>query len=381
MSKVTVSARSLGPSIDRRIFGHFLENMGRSIYAGGLLDKNGRPRAEIIDKIKALHVPSLRWPGGLFADGYHWTNGIGEHRPKKRNLYWGQFGSWLGPTDLNQFGTDEFLQLCEHLGAEPYVNINFANGTPQEAADWVAYCNDRPSGISGRLRAANGHDAAYNVRVWGIGNEQYGFWAFGHTTAERYARRYLEFHHAMSEADPGITPVAVGATEMWPNWNPTVLHILQEKLRYLSMHVYLPGTNVPYLLMRLPNNAKTHYALSAAGYEMSRQIHAAADQITAEYGRETHVRLAVDEWNLWWWWLQAYKVWWTMRDAVAVGGMLGALVENCQHVAMANIAQLINVLGVIRTSPAAVVATPLYHVLEMFASTLSGFRLETREEG
>jgi len=317
----------------------------------------------------------LRWPGGLFADGYHWKDGVGPDRPVRPNVYWRRFGPLLGPRDPNRFGTHEFLALCKTLGAKPYVNVNLGTGTPREAAEWVRYCNDPADSVFGARRAANGREKPWDVNIWGIGNESFGFWALGHSGPAAYAKRYLEFHEAMTDADPSIAPVAVGTCDIWPQWNPIVLSRIGDAASYLSVHVYLPGNLPQYLFMRIPGTPANHYALSAAFLELSRKIRFAAAQIREVLGERSATRLALDEWNLWWWWPQAYKVWWKMRDAVALAGMAGALADNCEAVGMANLAQAVNVLGLLQTDGTRVVKTPSYHVMRMFASALTGRRL------
>lgn len=366
-----------GPRIEPKIFGHFLENIGKGIYCGGLLSPDGRPRVEIVDALARLKVSVLRWPGGLFADGYHWLDGIGARRPRKPNKYWRRFGPWLGPADPNFFGTDEFLALCEKINAAAYINANLGSGTPSEAADWVRYCNAPADDPWGGRRAENGRPQPWGVRIWGIGNESFGFWALGHSDPATYAKRFLEFDQAMIQADPNIDTVAVGTCDLWPNWNPILLSRIGDAAAYLSVHVYLPGNQPLYLCLRVPGTAASHYSLASAHMELARKLQFVAGQIRQVLGDESKVRIALDEWNLWWWWTQLYAVWWKMRDAVAFAGMAGTLVENCEIVAMANIAQAVNVLGLLQTDRARVVVTPLYYVMRMFAEALVGSRIRT----
>lgn len=374
LATLRIDPSAQGPAISPWLFGHFLENLGACLYRGGLLDATGKPREEIVRRMREMGVPILRWPGGLFADGYHWRDGVGPNRPVRPNKYWGRYGPLLGPKDPNHFGTHEFVALCRELGAEPYINVNLGSGTPREAADWVAYCN-RTSGPEAERRAQNGAPAPLGVRVWGIGNETYGFWSIGHCDAKTYAARFREFHAAMTDADPSITPVAVGTCDLWPDWNPAVLGEVGERMSYLALHIYLPSMNNPlYLARPLGGGAANHGSLCAAGVEVARKIRFVAAQIR-EAGLAGRVRIALDEWNLWWWILQTYKTWWRMRDAVALAGMAGAIVDHAEVVGMANLAQAINVLGLIRTDASRVVVTPLWHVMRMFAAALRGARL------
>lgn len=373
--KVIFDVKKPGPQIDPKIFGHFLENMGSCIYRGGLLNKSGNVRDDMVAAMKGLSVPVLRWPGGLFADGYDWVDGIGEKRPLRANRYWKKYSRVLGPEDPNRFGTDEFLGLCENIGAEPYINANLGTGTARQAADWVEYCNGDAKTGWGKARAENGREKPWNVKTWGIGNESFGFWAYGYTHPSRYAMQYNDFYRAMTERDSNIKPVAVGTCDIWPNWNPIVLSAIKGRAAYLSLHVYLPGNRPQYLCMKIGAGAANHYALSAAYLELIRKIDFVHRQIVDVMGEKSAIPIALDEWNLWWWWPQVIRKFWKMRDAVSVAGMAGAMVDRCEQVKMGNIAQIINVLGLLQSDYGKIVKTPLYHVLRLFSETLSGRRV------
>ena len=374
-ASVSIQVESSGPKIDPRIFGHFLENLAGCLYRGGLLGRDGRVREELAVALEQMGVSCLRWPGGLFADGYHWKDGIGENRPVRPNVFWRKLGPRWGSKDPNHFGTDEFLALCQRLTAEPYININLGRGSVEEAAQWVQYTNGAVDTPMGKLRDENGHADPHDVKLWGIGNETFGWWAYGHTSAANYADRYLEFYNAMSAQDASIRPVAVGTCDIWPDWNRMVLSKIGDRAAYLSVHVYLPGNRPPYLFMRVPGNASAHYSLCAACLELDRKMRFVSDQIDSELGKDSSVRIALDEWNLWWWFLQVVGVWWRMRDAVSVAGMAGVLVDRCERIGLGNLAQAINVLGLIRSDYDRVVKTPLYYVMQMFGQTLQGRRV------
>jgi alpha-L-arabinofuranosidase len=375
-AKVQVVLEKSAPDIDPNIFGHFLENMGKSLYRGGLLAPDGSVRQDVLSPLKDLHVSNLRWPGGLFADGYHWTDGIGKDRPVRPNVFWRRLSPIMGPKDPNHFGTHEFLDLCETFGAEPYINVNLGTGTPEEAANWVRYCNAGERSSTGKRRAANGRAKPWGVKLWGIGNETFGWWASGHSGPSNYAEKYLRFTEAMRTEDKSIKPVAVGTCDLFPEWNPALLDKIGDDADYLSVHVYLPGNEPPFLFMRVGPGAQNHYTLAAAYLELDRKLKYVQKQIVASLGEKTKMRIALDEWNLWWWWPQAYSVRWRMRDAVSVAGMAGALVDNCREVTLANIAQAVNVLGLLHTNEKAVVKTPLYYVMQLFAEAVAGKRAE-----
>lgn len=381
IAKISFDTKNTGPDIDPMIFGHFIENMGRSIYRGGLLSREGKVREDVVSALEQMGASMVRWPGGLFADGYHWQDGIGENRPLKPNLYWKKLTHLLGPKDPNYFGTHEFMDLCRRLDSVPYINVNLGTGKKEEAAAWVQYCNGKTDTPYGSLRAKNGREKPWNVNIWGIGNETFGWWAFGHSDPKTYGKRYLEFYEAMAAEDPFIQGVAVGTSDDMPQWNPKLLSVIGDKAAYLSFHIYLPAINKPqYFVMRLNDNARNHYALASAFLELNRKIQFVADQIKQELGPKSQMKIALDEWNLWWWWPQAYKVWWRMRDAVSVAGMAGAMVENCHILKVGNIAQAINVLGLLHTNYHQVVKTPLFYVMELFHSTIRGAKLDLKVE-
>jgi len=377
-SKVTLDCQGSGPKIDAKIFGHFLENMARSIYSGGLLDIKGRVREEIVKAFEDVNMSVLRWPGGLFADGYDWKDGVGQNRPTLPNKFWKKLSPLIGPKDFNYFGTDEFLGMCQRIKADPYINVNIATGTAENAADWVEYCNGNPETTLGGERAKNGKMEPWAVKIWGIGNEQFGWWALGHNDPEAYGKKYLEFYDAMTDRDEWISPVAVGACDLFPDWNDRLLQVIGDRAAYLSVHVYLPGNQPPFLFMGMPPNAKNHYSLASAGFEVDRKLKIVAEQIRKNDGPDSKMKVALDEWNLWWWWPQVYKVRWRMRDAVSVASMAGAMVNNCETVGMGNLAQAVNVLGLLLTNYDHVVKTPLFYVMKMFAEALKGSRVDVK---
>jgi len=191
---------------------------------------------EVVAYMREARLPMLRFPGGNFSSGYHWQDGIGplDSRPAEPNPAW--FG-----VEWNHVGTDEWLRLCEQVGAEPLICVNAGNGTPEEAAAWVEYCNGDMSTPMGRLRAENGHPEPYGVKHWEIGNELYGSWQIGHTDAQGYAERYAQFHRAMSAVDPTIEFIACGYDA---HWNRTVVQHNPGSVRSFSVHT-LPGSHIP----------------------------------------------------------------------------------------------------------------------------------------
>ena len=202
-----------------------MEHLERCVY-DGIWTKDGTSlRPDTLELLKKLNPPMIRYPGGNFASGYHWEDGIGprEKRPARHDAAW-------QAEESNQVGTDEFLTFCEQLNIEPYLVVNDGSGTPEEAARWVAYCNSAQDTELGKRRADNGHADAYNVKYWGIGNEVWGPWQIGTTSANEYARRLKRFVETMKAVDPTIKIIAVGNNPLSDDpqdaaalWNKEVL--------------------------------------------------------------------------------------------------------------------------------------------------------------
>lgn len=358
--------KTLG-EIDPRIYGHFIEHLERCIYSGIWTENGENLREDVLRLIQPLKPSVIRYPGGNFASGYHWEDGIGPKafRPARFDPAW-------KAEESNQVGTDEFMELCRRTGAEPYICVNDASGTPEEAARWVAYCNEDASGVQGQRRAANGHPEPYHVRLWGIGNEVWGRWQVGHTDAAGYVERLRKFIDAMRAVDPNIQIVAVGDTlasdDNYPKklWNETVLREAGGTIDYLSFHLYQPGQEG----WQDPSEPKELYhTVCAAPHSAEKDIERLAEMIQqAAPGRK--IKVALDEWNLW---LappanskSMHAVRYTMRDALYTAGMLNVFLRQSQHLGLANLAQLVNVLPLIVTDERQSYATAIYQPFVMF---------------
>lgn len=351
-------------AVDPRIYSHFIEHMDSCVY-GGLLDSKFRPRREVLDAIRALRPPVVRWPGGLFADEYHWEDGVGplERRPVRKN-YWRRLGRKMGPPEPNRFGTDEFLAFCRTVETEPYVNVNVGSGTPEEAARWVEYVRSRKPG----------------VKLWGVGNELYGWWATGHMDPEEYGRRFVEFARAMRSVDPGIELVAVGADgHHFPRWNPAVLRGVGREADHLSIHFYFPVDNTFWVLFGRPrrNSRGAFRALLASPLAAEERLRAAARSIGAS-GLKT--KLAVDEWNVLWSLWDHWRWDWTWQEGLWAAGMFHAFHRLGPAVSLGNYAQLVNLLGLIRATDSGVVVSPVYRAFELYREG-EGEGVETAVEG
>ncbi len=317
-------------------------------------------------------MPVLRWPGGCFSDTYHWRDGIGprESRPVRKNGAWGGIANYkyvLGPRERNHFGTDEFLALCEELDCEGYINVNYGSGTPEEAAEWVSHARAKSKRAS----------------IWGIANEIFGFWETGYEKQpEAYAARYLEFARAMKAADPGIKLVAVGWNGR-SRWNRTVLERIKGHLDYLSIHLYFGNKpSLAFLFSKKPLPAtEAFYNIemnSAVAYETL--IEQTIADIIAVYGKDdpTRCKIAFDEWNVWSSMGQAYRAdmpHYRLVEGVWAALVLNTIIRHAEAVEMANIAQLVNTMGVIITYDDKIVLTPQYHAMKMYGDALEELAL------
>ncbi|MEW6202315.1 MAG: alpha-L-arabinofuranosidase C-terminal domain-containing protein [bacterium] len=375
-AEITVSASDEVAVIDTRIYGQFIEFLGKCIEgslwmseaeAKGQKLMLGGVREDVYRAVKELAVPLLRWPGGCFSDVYNWRDGVGEpdSRPVRENLHW-------GGTVKNTFGTDEFLRLCETLGIKPLINVNLGTGTAQEAADWVRYVNDPPDKEFGKLRAKNGHPQPYNVKLWGIGNESFGDWEKGDLTApEKYAAKYLEFYHAMKEADPNIEFLAVGALGFFHDWNKEVLTRLADYIDYYSLHIYHPFLE----FNGLSDKREMYYVIVSASGDFENMLTQFESDLLKYAGADTKIRIALDEWNLIWQKTDSISYGdFELSSGLFAADLLMRLHRHSPRLAFANFAQLFDPIPLIRVNEDTVFLTPSYLAFIMF-SRYAGDRL------
>lgn len=372
-SSITMKADSATQTISKYIYGHFAEHLGHLIYGGLYVGESNTAipnthgvRNDIIEALKKLKVPVLRWPGGCFADTYHWKDGIGprEKRPAIVNTNWG------GVTEDNSFGTHDFLNFCEAIGAEPYLAGNVGSGTVQELADWVQYVNfDGKSPMSDQRRA-NGRDLPWKVRFWGIGNEAWG--CGGNMTPEHYADVYRTYATFMGNySGTRLFRIASGASDADYHWTETLMkNIPLHMLSGVAVHHYSvidwnhKGSATNFSEQEYFTTMKRAWQMD----ELVRKHSAIMDR----YDPEKRVALVVDEWGGWYdvepgtnpGFLFQQN---TMRDAMIAGMTLNIFNNHCERVRMANLAQVVNVLqAVILTSGEKLLLTPTYHVMEMY---------------
>ena len=371
---IEISNNQESPIISKHIYGHFAEHLGRCIYDGffvgdtsKIANTNG-VRNDIIEALKKLKIPNLRWPGGCFADTYHWKDGIGPkyERPTIVNQWWG------GVTEDNSFGTHDFLNMCELLDTEPYLSGNVGSGTVQELADWVQYTNFAGKSPMSDLRKENGRNEPWKVKYWGIGNEAWG--CGGNMTADYYANEYRKYATFISdwENTGGIVRIASGASSDDYNWTETLMkNIPNNMLGGLALHHYSvidwskKGDAVTF-------TEDQYFKTMTEALKMEELVtkHAA---IMDKYDPNKKIDLVVDEWGGWYevekgtnpGFLYQQN---TMRDAVLAGATLNIFNNHADRVRMANLAQCVNVLqAVILTDKAKMILTPTYHVMQMYS--------------
>ena len=389
MAHIVVNTKKSKGTINKNIYGQFAEHLGRCIYEGvfvkeedGIPNVNGM-RTDVVNALKNIKVPVIRWPGGCFADTYHWMDGIGpaEKRKKIVNTNWG------GVTEDNSFGTHEFLELCKQVGCEPYICGNVGSGTVQEMSDWVEYCNMGGVSPMADFRRANGEENPWNVKFWGIGNENWG--CGGNMTPEYYAdecKRYATFVRNYDNDHP-VYKIACGANADDLNWAKVVAEKAGGFVDALSLHYYtVPGTDW-FHKNKASEFSRTDYFETVKKTLKLGEIMDDNISILKKASKDDHqLKLIVDEWGNWFevepgtnpGFLYQQN---TIRDAVIAGLNLNMFNDRCDTVVMANIAQMINVLqAMILTDGPKMILTPTYHVYDLFKDHMDARQVESYAE-
>jgi alpha-N-arabinofuranosidase len=361
MARIVIDpTRTIG-TVDRRIFGNFIEHLGRCIYGG--IYEEGSPlsdargfRRDVLDAVQPLRVPILRWPGGNFVSGYHWVDGVGprDERPRRSDLAW-------YAEESNRFGTNEFIEYCRVLGTEPYICVNMGSGTMDEAQAWVEYCNGTGNTRWANLRRAHGYPEPHRVRYWGLGNEMWGPWQIGHMSADDYVKKARAFAMVMKRTDPTIELIACGHNG-WSDWDATVLEGLAPIIDYHSIHLYT-GTFDHYATVFQSHEAERAVRICTALIERVRHAQRIAHPIA----------IAFDEWNVWYRTRSeadrkaGVEERYTLSDALAVATYLNGFIRQCRSVRIANLAQLVNAIAPIFTSARGLFLQTIYHPLRLYA--------------
>ena len=371
--KITLNpARSAG-TINKNIFGHFSEHLGRCIYQGLFVgkdspipNKNGM-RTDVVEALKNIQVPVLRWPGGCFADEYHWEDGIGAQENRKRMVN----TNWGGVVEDNSFGTHEFLELCEQIGCEPYINANVGSGTVREMAEWVEYLNSEGDSTVVKKRWANGRKDPWGVKFWGVGNESWG--CGGNMRPEYYADEYRKFQtYCRNYGKNKLFRIACGPNSDDYNWTEVLMKNARHYMDALTLHYYtVCGDKWEDKRAATGFSTEEYYRTLKHSTKMEELV-TRHSQIMDRYDPEKKVGLIVDEWGNWFdvepgtnpGFLYQQN---TMRDAMVAAITLNVFMAHCDRVCMANLAQTVNVLqSVILTEGDKMVLTPTYHVFDLY---------------
>jgi alpha-N-arabinofuranosidase len=389
-ARVTLDTAFTIGTPDRRLFGSFVEHMGRCVY-GGIFEP-GHPaadadglRTDVLELVRELGVSVVRYPGGNFVSGYRWEDGLGptSDRPRRLDLAWRTI-------ETNAFGINEFMTWARAAGVEPMLAVNLGTRGVQEACDLLEYCNHDAGTALSDLRRKHGAEQPYGVRLWCLGNELDGPWQVGHKTAEEYGRLAAETAKAMKLVDPSIELVACGSSNSgmptFGAWESTVLEHTYDHVGYISLHTYYdPGETDPASLLASAVDLDSFIDAAAA----------TADHVAAKLRHKRKLKLSVDEWNVWYQsrlkadldrgWVEAPALiedTFTALDAVVVGDLLITLLRHADRVGVACQAQLANVIGPIRTrngGPAW--RQSIFHPFALTARHANGIVLRTEPVG
>jgi len=355
------SRRTISP-LDPNVFGSFLEHLGRAIYEGiydpgsSLSDANGF-RKDVMDEVRQLGVPIIRYPGGNFVSGYNWLDGVGpkQDRPRILDKAWNTI-------DTNQFGTNEFMAWCKLVGAKPLMGLNLGTGTPERAAALVEYCNVEKGTKWSDLRRSHGIEQPYKVEHWCLGNEMDGPWQIGHMTATEYGMKAQDAARQMHYVDPSLKLIACGSSHprmpTYLDWDREVLEQCYEHVDGLSLHRYLGNTE-----QATGGDSAKYLAMNLSMESQIAETLAVCDLVRGHKRSPKKLWLSFDEWNVW------YRARggefangheheaphlleevYNLEDALLVGGILNTLMRNADRVKIACLAQLINVIAPLMTN-------------------------------
>ena len=380
-STITLKPAEAKEKINKEIYGQFAEHLGTCIYGGLWVGKDSPIpntqgyRNDVLQALRDIRVPVMRWPGGCFADEYHWMDGIGpqESRPRMVNNNWG------GTVEDNSFGTHEFLNLCELIGCEPYVSMNMGSGTVEETAKWVEYMTAK-DGPMAKLRKQNGREEPWRVRYIGVGNESWG--CGGNMRVEYYSDLYRRYStYCRNFNGNRLYKIASGASDYDYNWTEVAMRQIGTRMDALSLHYYTcytwsgsKGSATQF------SNDQYYWTIAKCGAGIEEVLKKHID-IMDRHDPRNRVKLIVDEWGTWWdeepgsvrGHLYQQN---TMRDAMVAAVSLNTFHQYTKRVAMANIAQVANVLqSMVLTKGDKMVLTPTYHVFKMYTDNMDAVNI------
>lgn len=354
-AKITLAKEFRIGDIDKRIYGSFIEHLGRAVYGGiyepghPTADENGL-RKDVIDLVKKLNVPIVRYPGGNFVSGYNWEDGVGpvENRPRRLDLAW-------GTTEPNEFGTNEFLNWCKKADTECMMAVNLGTRGPEEARNLVEYCNHPGGTYWSDLRKSHGVQEPHNIKLWCLGNEMDGGWQMGAKTAVEYGRTALEASKLMKWTSPGIETVLCGSSgrgmRTFGEWEVQSLDIAYDSVDYVSLHQYY-GNQC--------DDVQSFLAKTMELEDFIYSVICTLDYVKGKKRSKKTINLSFDEWNVWYHSHNApFEKWsvappllediYNFEDALLVGSMLITLLRHCDRIKIACLAQLVNVIAPIFT--------------------------------
>jgi alpha-N-arabinofuranosidase len=386
LNQIEVNLSRKHGHISRNLFGGFAEHLGRCIY-GGIYDPDSPHadergfRKDVLEALKRLQMPLIRYPGGNFVSGYRWRDGVGprEERPSRIDMAWNDL-------DSNHFGTNEFVEFCRKLGTEPYLVVNCGDGDMREARDWVEYCNSDQNTALANLRRKHGYDAPHNVKYWGIGNEVDGHWQIGYKTPEEYARAYLEFAKVMRWIDPSIKLIASAASHWQSGSVVERAQLLMEQaskfIDYLSIHWYIGNPN---------DDFNAYMATSEVLEERLCAYEGLIRALALQQGIKP-IPIAVDEWNVWYRTFPDYAAkhginWrgleeiYNLEDAMMVAVQMNALIRHANSVKMGNIAQIVNVIAPVFTNKSGMFLQTIFFPFEIYSRTCGDTALDVFWQG
>jgi alpha-L-arabinofuranosidase len=380
MKPTTITFHSdyqIGP-VDPRIFGGFLEHMGRAVYEGiyapESVHANGNGfRADVLAALQRLQMTAMRYPGGNFASGYHWQDGVGskKNRPTVRELAWQSI-------EPNTFGTEEFIELSRQMSWTPMLTVNLGTGTPEEARNWVEFCN-APQGT--RFADLRSQSAPFDVKLWCLGNEMDGPWQLGHVPANQYAIRAQQAAKMMKNVDPELELVACGSSNSamptFIDWDWQVLDYVGDLADYISLHQYVGNHD---------NDTADYLAITNSIDQQIEDIDAVCRFVQAKHRSKKRAYLCFDEWNIWYKNMEMdgegklaphlIEEVYNLEDALVVAGFLNSFIRHADVVKIANIAQIVNVIAPILTRGDEMLLQSIFYPFEMYTKRRTGIALQ-----
>ena len=379
-TKLTLHTGFVIGEVDQRIFGGFLEHMGRCVYEGVFEPGSSRAdemgfRGDVLEVLDRLSMSVVRYPGGNFASGYHWEDGIGpaESRPTLRELAWQS-------TETNQFGTEEFMALCQKLDWAPMLAVNLGTGSPEEARNWVEYCNAPTGTRHADMRADNGSEEPHGVGLWCLGNEMDGPWQLGHAPAGHYATQALQAARMMKSVDSSIELVASGSSTVtsrtYMEWDREVLEYLGGAVDYISLHRYVDNHR---------DDTPDFLAVTNAIDKQIEEMDAVCRFVQARRRGRRRPMLCFDEWNVWYKNMEMdgkgqyaphlIEERYNLEDALVVAGFLNSFIRHADVVKIANLAQVVNVIAPILTRGDELLVQSIFYPFEMYSKRRKGVAL------